>query len=191
MAASRQGPHRKEADVIVSDILCRSVPSVHERTGLAVAADLLVQSGLGALPVADRVGRLAGVVSEGDILRCVVNHGHPVDESGGATGAYRAASGRHVVADVMTRGAVTVAEEQEVQEVARLFLRVPWRVLPVVRAGRLVGVVTRTDLVRAMVGEAVADAAESEGDVAALPTPTALGRSGEDGVQASRSSDRR
>jgi CBS domain-containing protein len=143
--------------MILSEILCRSVPSVHERTGLTVAADLLVQSGLGALPVADRGGRLAGVVSEGDILRWVVSHAHAVETTDGTTGAYRAASERHVVADVMTRSPVTVAEDQEVHDVARLFVRVPWRVLPVVRAGRLVGVVTRTEVVRAMVGAVVAE----------------------------------
>ena len=52
----------------------------------------------------------------------------------------------------MTRHPVTATERLPVGEVARLFVRLPWRMLPVVRLGRLVGVVTRTDVVHALVG---------------------------------------
>ena len=143
--------------MIVSDIMRHGGLSVHEHTDLPVAADLLVACGLGTLPVADHAGRLVGVVSEGDVLRSALSHGHPgTGAAAGAAGAYRAATGRHVVADVMTRRPVTLLEEQRLSEVARLFVRVPWRVLPVVRAGRLIGVVTRTDVVRVLVGEGAA-----------------------------------
>ena len=66
--------------------------------------------------------------------------------------AYRQDAYRHMVADVMTRNTVTATERLPVEEVARLFVRLPWRLLSVVRLGRLVGVVTRTDVVRALVG---------------------------------------
>jgi CBS domain-containing protein len=52
----------------------------------------------------------------------------------------------------MTRKPGTATEPLPVEEVARLFVRLPWRMLPVVRLGRLVGVLTRTDVVRALVG---------------------------------------
>ena len=54
--------------MIVADIVRRSAPSVREHTVLTVAADALVESGLGSLPVLDSDGLLSGVVSEGD--RC-------------------------------------------------------------------------------------------------------------------------
>ena len=66
--------------------------------------------------------------------------------------AYRQDACRHVVADVMTRNPVTATEKLPVEEVARLFVRLPWRILPVVGLGRLVGVVTRSDVVHALVG---------------------------------------
>jgi CBS domain-containing protein len=66
--------------------------------------------------------------------------------------AYRQDACRHVVADVMTRNLVTATEKLPVEEVARLFVRLPWRMLPVVGLGRLVGVVTRSDVVHALVG---------------------------------------
>jgi len=66
--------------------------------------------------------------------------------------AYRQDACRHVVADVITRNLVTATEKLPVEEVARLFVRLPWRILPVVGLGRLVGVVTRSDVVHALVG---------------------------------------
>jgi len=138
--------------VIVADIV-RPAPSVREHTVLTVAADALVESGLGSLPVLDADGLLTGVVSEGDLLRFVVGTRHePAGSPRTGPAAYRQDAYRHVVADVMTRNPVTATEPLPVEEVARLFVRLPWRMLPVVRLGRLVGVVTRTDVVHALVG---------------------------------------
>jgi CBS domain-containing protein len=139
--------------VIVADIVRRSAPSVREHAVLTVTADALVESGLGSLSVLDPDGLLTGVVSEGDLLRFVVGTRHePGGSSRTGPAAYRQDACRHVVADVMTRNPVTVTEGLSVEDVARLFVRLPWRMLPVVRLGRLVGVVTRTDVVRALVG---------------------------------------
>ncbi len=139
--------------MIVADIVRRSAPSVREHTVLTVAADALVESGLGSLPVLDRDGLLTGVVSEGDLLRFVVGTRHePAGSPRTAPAAYRRDAYRDVVADVMTRNPVTATEPLSVEDLARLFVRLPWRMLPVVRLGRLVGVVTRTDVVHALVG---------------------------------------
>ena len=139
--------------MIVADIVRRSAPSVREHTVLTVAANALVESGLGSLPVLDPDGLLTGVVSEGDLLRFVVGTRHePAGSPRTGPAAYRQDAYRHVVADVMTRNPVTATEPLPVEEVARLFVRLPWRMLPVVRLGRHVGVVTRTDVVHALVG---------------------------------------
>ena len=139
--------------MIVSDILRRPAPSVREHTELAVAADVLVGCGLGTIPVVDGTGAVIGVVSEGDVLRYAVSRAAPaVGSSASPPSAYRAFAVRSVVADIMTRSPVTVTEGQPVEDVARMLVRVPWRVLPVVRDGRLVGVVSRTDVVRALLG---------------------------------------
>ena len=138
--------------MIVADIVRRSAPSVREHTVLTVAADALVESGLGSLPVLDADGLLTGVVSEGDLLRFVVGTRHePAGSPRTVSAAYRQDAYRHVVADVMTRNPVTATEPLPVEEVARLFVGCRGG-CAVVRLGRLVGVVTRTDVVHALVG---------------------------------------
>ena len=140
--------------MIVNDILQRRVPSLREHSLLSGATDVLVESGLGSLPVLDATGRLTGVVSEGDILRFAVQRREPTGAPVTGTDAYRQRAARHVVSDVMTRHPVTVSERQSVEDVARLFVRLPWRVLPVIRRGRLAGVGTRTAVVSALVCQA-------------------------------------
>jgi CBS domain-containing protein len=137
--------------MLVRDITRPPKPSVREHTDLAAAADVLVACGFGSLPVLDADGMLVGVVSEGDLLRFVVG-ARPGGAPPTIAGTGREVSSRHVVADVMTRSPVTATEQQPLEEITRLFVRLPWRVLPVVRSGLLVGLVTRTDVVRAIVG---------------------------------------
>jgi CBS domain-containing protein len=161
MAGVLSGRHRG-AHVFVHDIVRLHVPTVREHSPITVAVDELVRSGLGSLPVLDANGLLAGVVSEGDLLRFAVGTRHeplgtPASPAGGPAGhtaAYRLNASRHVVAEVMTRNPVTATEQQPVDDLARLFVRLPWRTLPVVRLGRLVGVVTRSDVVEALLCEA-------------------------------------
>jgi CBS domain-containing protein len=148
--------------VFVYDIVRRQVPTVREHSPITVAVESLVRSGLGSLPVLDASGLLTGVVSEGDLLRFAVGPRHespgtsPQPAPPGHPAAYRLDASRHVVADVMTRNPVTATERQPVEDLARLFVRLPWRTLPVVRVGQLVGVVTRTDVVEALLREAEA-----------------------------------
>jgi CBS domain-containing protein len=148
--------------VFVYDIVRRQVPTVREHSPITVAADSLVRSRLGSLPVLDADGLVTGVVSEGDLLRFAVRTRHesagpsPQPAPSGQAPAYRLDASRHVVADAMTRNPVTATERQPLEDLARLFVRLPWRTLPVVRVGQLVGVVTRTDVVEALLCEAEA-----------------------------------
>jgi CBS domain-containing protein len=138
--------------VIVADIVRRSAPSVREHTVLTVAADALVESGLGSLPVLDADGLLTGVVSEGDLLRFVVGTRH--EPASSPRTARRIPAGRLPPRRRRRDDSQPGHRDRTAagREVARLFVRLPWRMLPVVRLGRLVGVVTRTDVVHALVG---------------------------------------
>jgi CBS domain-containing protein len=126
-------------------------------------AKLLLQHRISAVPVVDAAGDLLGIVSEGDLVR----RGDVVRDDrqswwlqmlaeGEALApqflAY-ARSGGRLVRDVMTREVVTVEEETPLPEIARLLERHRVKRVPVLRRGKVVGVVSRADIVRALAHE--------------------------------------
>jgi CBS domain-containing protein len=136
----------------VADVMTRDPVFVHPNETLKHVAAVLADRRISGVPVM-RQGELVGVVSEGDILfkeggplsrRTVFERlldPHAVAEAGKL--AARTAG------EAMTAPAVTVAPWQSVAAAARLMLDAKVKRLPVVEDGRLVGIVTRADLVRA------------------------------------------
>jgi CBS-domain-containing membrane protein len=136
--------------VLVSDVMRVPTHLVREHTQLPEALSVITTAGTGSVPVVDARGALVGLVSEVDVLRVVVRSpGSPTT----SPTVSRTASD-HCVADVMTRHPSTVAADLALDELAQLFVRVPWRTLPVVRHERLVGVVTRADVAQALFADA-------------------------------------
>lgn len=133
----------------------RDVMSDHP---LTVAADVplkdvartLVRTGLGALPVVDEDERVIGMVSEREVIRYLL---HVQAFTGpDARVAAPPATGTRTVRDVMTRQVLCVAPEQPIAEVASLMSNKDVDRVPVVREGRLVGFLTRGDIVRKLIG---------------------------------------
>ena len=108
-------------------------PAVLERVPLTVAAELMVLYGYPALPVVDADDAVIGIVGDGDVLVAGIDH-RPV--------------GNVAVADVMTADVLVVTPDTEVDQLARRLVSGGRRLVPVVDRGRLVGVVTRRDLLR-------------------------------------------
>ena len=116
----------KEREMVrVADIMTRNVVTVDANATVAEAAHLLSSRRFTGLPVVNDQGALVGVVSEYDII---------------------SKAGR-TVADIMSTEVVSITESHSVEEVARIMGRLRIRRLPVVSEGRLVGIVTRADLV--------------------------------------------
>jgi predicted transcriptional regulator len=113
--------------VKVKDLMTQDVVSVAPATTLKEVARLLVQHRISGVPVCDREHNVLGVVSESDILG-----------EGGPTAA-----------DAMTSPAIVTTPLRTVAEVARLMVSRDVNRLPVVRGDKLVGILTRADLVRA------------------------------------------
>ena len=113
-------------------------------------ARILVDSGISGLPVCGAGRELLGVVSEGDIL---AKESGPREKRRIFRGA--AAWDRKVratkVREAMTSPVVTVSPHTPVAEAARMMSELGIKRLPVVKDGALVGIVSRTDLVRAFV----------------------------------------
>lgn len=101
------------------------------------AAEILVQHGISGAPVVDEYGTLVGMLTEKDCLKTVTLAGY-YGEPGGC------------VAEFMSREVKTVSPEASVVDVAELFLKTPYRRYPVIDNDRLVGIISRRDILRAL-----------------------------------------
>jgi CBS domain-containing protein/mannitol/fructose-specific phosphotransferase system IIA component (Ntr-type) len=134
----------------VRDVMSDNPQTVAPDTPLKDAARRLVRTGLGALAVVDEEARVIGMVSEREVIRHLLS----VQAFTGpdARVASPATSGAKTVRDVMTRQVLCVAPNQPIAEVASLMSNKDVDRVPVVREGRLVGFLTRGDIVRKLIG---------------------------------------
>jgi len=133
--------------------MTRDVVSVTPDTPLKDVAAAIVERGISGLPVCDADGAVVGVLSEADLL---VKQGGSPERSGGlfawlvetASAPDLAKLRAHTAGEAMTAPAITVEAASPVSEAARTMVSLGVNRLPVVEDGRLVGIVTRADLVR-------------------------------------------
>jgi len=112
----------------------QNVVTIEPGESAALAARLLSRHNVGALPVCSAKGVLQGIVSDRDIvLRCVAAEEDPAQTP---------------VRDIMTRSCATVAPGDDCREATRLMALHQVRRLPVVEDGKLVGVISLSDLAR-------------------------------------------
>jgi CBS domain-containing protein len=141
----------------VRDVMTRNVITVAPEQSILIAARLMLQHRVSGLPVVDGNGALVGIVTEGDFLRrneigtarrrpkwleFIIGPGRLADE-------YVHASGRKV-AEIMTPNPYTIDEIAALESVVELMERRHVKRLPVVRDGRLVGIVSRANLMHAL-----------------------------------------
>jgi CBS domain-containing protein len=139
------------------DIMTTPVISVAPETGVSDVARLLLERHISAVPVIDTDGRLVGMVSEGDLLRRAEDGSHRhgswwlrlFSGSGENAADYVKTHGRSA-ADVMTRDVVTVAKDTSAGDVAHLLETKRIKRVPVLRDGKVVGIVSRADLLRGL-----------------------------------------
>lgn len=153
----------------ISELMHRDVVSVRPETTLKEVAALLVQHRISGVPVCFEDGRVAGVVSEADIL--LKEQGMPLEISGFLGRLLDDAYGdkerfdARTAGDAMTAPAITVSPQQDVSEAARLMTTKHVNRLPVVEGSHLIGIVTRADLVRAFQRDDLAIEREIADDV--------------------------
>ncbi|MCB4823786.1 CBS domain-containing protein [Roseicella aerolata] len=157
------------------DLMTTSLVVVPPETPVAGLAQLLASRGISAVPVADPEGKLLGLVTEGDLIRRLAEEKRgPLGWFLGLFADSRKLADRFAKAhgaraeDVMTRDLVTVTEETGIDGIARLMERHQIRRVPVLREGKLVGIVSRADLLRAVLAPPAAPAAEETTDAALL-----------------------
>jgi CBS domain-containing protein len=136
------------------DIMTTTVATASSGSSVRQAVRIMLERGVSGLPVIDNDARLVGIVSEGDLLRRT-ELGN--SEYAAAIGPASAKQDRNFakaqtgnVADIMTTSVVTVAEDAPLGRVAALMEEHGIKRVPVMRKGKLVGIVSRADLLRAI-----------------------------------------
>lgn len=143
--------------MLVADVMTEPVVTITTGASVEEALRSMLGHGISGLPVVDATGSLVGMVTEGDFLRRVesgterhrprwleilLGPGRMAEE-------YVHTHGRRVE-EVMTPNVVTVAEDTALDEAVRRMERHHVKRLPVLRDGRLVGIVSRANLLRAL-----------------------------------------
>ena len=114
--------------MLANDIMTKKVITVSPTTSLKDLAKTLTKNKISGTPVADKNGKLLGIVSRTDV---VAKRGEKVK-------------------DIMSKDIISVNEETPVEEIANLFTTHKINRVPVLQGKKLVGIVSRADIVRAI-----------------------------------------
>lgn len=138
-----------------------AVITTSPNASVASVAARLSERGISGVPVVDSEGRMVGIVSEGDLLhRAEIGTERQtkrrrswwleaIKPDWDALSDYVKSHGR-TVENVMTRGVISVSETTELADIATLLETKGIKRVPVVRDGKLVGIISRSNLVRAL-----------------------------------------
>ncbi len=143
-----------------STLMTHPVVTVTPQASLAEIAALLAERGISAVPVCEADGTLAGIVTEADVLR-------PFRETARQRRDWwltALAEGEELspdfldyirrdhrtAAEIMARHVVTATERTTLPELAELMVKHAVRRIPILRDGRVVGIVSRADIIRAL-----------------------------------------
>jgi CBS domain-containing protein len=163
----------------VADIMTRDVITVTPQTPIAEVAQLMLQHRISGLPVVDPAGAVLGIVTEGDLLRRAEtgterHHAHWLEfliSPGRLAREYADANARKA-GEAMTEDVASVAPHDTLDVVVALMERRHVKRLPVIDAGRLVGIVSRANLVQALLhnlakppGEPASEGAVGDGEL--------------------------
>src|SRR5580704_2560268 len=142
-----------------SDVMSRSVVTATPETAIEELARLLVEKKISGLPVIDAAGALVGIVTEGDLLRRIET-GTQKQHSGwygfvfgpGRLAADYTRSHARKVGEIMTANVFAAAPDTPLGDIVEAMETRHIKRVPIVEGGRLVGIVSRADLVAALAG---------------------------------------
>jgi len=120
------------------DIMQTNLISVTEQTPVHGAIDILAENKITGLPVVDDHGRLVGIVSEKDIL--IMAYHKMTDTCDEVMNSRK-------ISDVMTSEVVSFRPDNNLADICQCFIGSPFRRVPILDDGRLVGLISRKDIV--------------------------------------------
>ena len=161
------------------DIMTTNVVTVSPETDIAEAVRLMLDRQISGVPVIDDSGRLIGILTEGDLMRraeLVTGRQlwwiNPISSPEQEAKAYVKAHGLKVK-DVMTKEVVTINEQEPLDRIAMVFEERGIKRTPVMRSGKIVGIVSRANLLRSLAAKKISDAAPSDGQIRSTILATA------------------
>ena len=149
----------EESLVTAEDLMVKNVISVRPDTPLVRAVTLMADHGVSGLPVLDDHGNPVGMLTEGDLLRW---HGdfsekqtwwldHLADGYDLAPNFMSVLRSEHrKVGAIMSHSVTSVTADTPARDIARLFFENKIKRAPVMRDGKMIGLVSRSDLVKAL-----------------------------------------
>lgn len=149
----------EESPITAGELMTQKVVTVTPESWLAEAVTLMARHRISGLPVVDTAGTIVGMLTEGDLLRW--REGHSAKQ---AHWLEMLAEGNDLAPEflesirnqklkvraAMSAGVTTISEDMAARDIADLMTEKGVKRFPVLRDGRLVGIVTRSDLVRAL-----------------------------------------
>jgi len=123
--------------VVVKDYMARTLVTFKPETDVLNAVHELVKHRIAGAPVVDDAGNLIGMLSELDCLKVALHAGYHGDWGG-------------PVSDYMSDGVETVDAEMSIIDLAQVFLDTKFRRFPVMEKNRLIGQISRRDVLRAL-----------------------------------------
>jgi CBS domain-containing protein len=121
--------------MIANDVMTREIITVSPSTKIKNLAMILIKNQISGAPVANKAGKILGIVSEADII---------------------AKKGKDAKA-IMSKKVISIRRDASVEEIAQLMVTHAIKRLPVMEGGKIIGIVSRADIVNAIaMGEHVA-----------------------------------
>jgi len=156
-----------------SDVMAPDVIAADPDATVLQAARYMLQHHISGLPVIDKTGKLVGIISEGDFLRRRETRTEHMRSrwleflmGPGKMAAEYAHTHGSKVSEVMTRDVYTISDDASIEDIVRLMERRRIKRVPVMRGNKVVGIVTRSNLMHAMVSLSRSESKVANSDTA-------------------------
>jgi CBS domain-containing protein len=123
--------------ILVRDYMTRRLVTLAPQTEILRALHTLIKKDISGAPVVNESGVLVGIVTERDCMQVALNATYHSEYGG-------------VVADFMSSPVVSISPDESIVDVAKRFLETRYHRYPVVENGRLIGQISRRDVMRAL-----------------------------------------
>ena len=155
--------------MLAQDVMSSDVVTVGEQATVLDTVKILINAGVSGLPVVDTKGGFVGIITEFDVIRHVLGGNGAAElqaswDKGEGLSDLQSKALATPIAELMTRQALVASESTPAKEIADLIVRHQIKSVPVLRDGAVVGVVSRTDLVKALLSSPLTKAPSPPAD---------------------------